>query len=87
MKYYSTNHQAPVATLHDAVEQGLAPDRGLYMPEQIRQLSEEFYLHIEKLSFQEIAFEVATTFFGDDFDEASLKHISYGTLTFDKPLV
>lgn len=87
MKYYSTNHQAPIATLHDAVEQGLAPDRGLYMPEQIRQLSEEFYLHIGKLSFQEIAFEVAKAFFGDDVDEASLKQIVYDTLTFDTPVV
>ena len=31
MKYYSTNHQAPVASLEKAVIQGLAEDRGLYM--------------------------------------------------------
>ena len=39
MKYYSTNHQAPVATLEKAVVKGLAEDRGLYMPEEIRPLS------------------------------------------------
>ena len=35
MRYYSTNHQAPMATLEEAVVNGLAPDRGLYMPETI----------------------------------------------------
>jgi threonine synthase len=34
MKYYSTNQQAPNATLHEAVVKGLASDRGLYMPER-----------------------------------------------------
>ena len=38
MIYYSPNKKAPVATLEKAVVKGLAEDRGLYMPEQIRQL-------------------------------------------------
>lgn len=42
MKYYSTNHTAPLASLHEAVVRGLAPDRGLYMPERIRKLPAEF---------------------------------------------
>ena len=29
MKYYSTNKEAPLATLHEAVVKGLASDRGL----------------------------------------------------------
>ena len=87
MKYYSTNHKAPEATLREAVEKGLAPDRGLYMPEVIKQLPQSFFDTIDKLSFQEIAFEVAKAFFGDDVDEASLKHIVYDTLAFDTPVV
>ena len=65
MKYYSTNHKAPMATLREAVEHGLAPDRGLYMPETIKRLPESFFENIDKLSFQEIALEVARCFFGD----------------------
>ena len=38
MKYYSTNHQAPDADLRDAIIKGLAPDKGLYMPERLPQL-------------------------------------------------
>ena len=36
MKYYSTNKQAPLASLEEAVVKGLAGDKGLYMPEHIR---------------------------------------------------
>ncbi len=87
MKYYSTNKQAPLATLHEAVVKGLAADRGLYMPEQIKELPQTFYDNIDKLSFQEIAFEVAKAFFGEDVDESSLKDIVYDTLSFDCPVV
>ena len=38
MKYYSTNKQAPLATLEEAVVKGLAGDKGLYMPERIVRL-------------------------------------------------
>lgn len=86
MKYYSTNHNAPLATLREAVEHGLAPDRGLYMPESIKILPKDFFENIDKLSFQEIAFEVAKAFFGEDVDEPSLKQIVYDTLAFETPL-
>ena len=36
MFYYSTNKQAPHATLEEAVVRGLATDKGLYMPERIK---------------------------------------------------
>ena len=35
MLYYSTSGRAPKTTLQDAVVKGLAPDKGLYMPEHI----------------------------------------------------
>lgn len=86
MNYYSTNHKAPMATLREAVEHGLAPDRGLYMPETIKRLPESFFENIDKLSFQEIALEVARCFFGDDVDEESLRHIVFSTLAFETPV-
>ena len=58
MKYYSTNKKAPLATLEKAVVKGLAEDRGLYMPERIKQLPQEFFDNIDKMSFQEIAYTV-----------------------------
>jgi len=62
MKYYSTNKEAPIATLEEAVVKGLAPDKGLYMPENIHKLPKAFFDNIENMSFQEIAFEVAKAF-------------------------
>ncbi|WP_288110868.1 threonine synthase [Bacteroides acidifaciens] len=87
MKYYSTNHQAPDASLEEAVVKGLASDKGLYMPEAIKPLPQEFYDHIEELSFQEIAYRVADAFFGEDVPAETLRQIVYDTLSFDVPVV
>ncbi len=87
MRYYSTNKISPLATLREAVVKGLASDRGLYMPEEIKQLPKEFFDNIESLSFQEIAFEVAKAFFGEDIESDDLKKIVYDTLSFDCPVV
>ena len=87
MKFYSTNGQAPIATLEKAVVKGLAEDKGLYMPERIKSLPREFFDNIENLSFQEIAYTVADAFFGEDVPSEDLKHIVYDTLAFDTPYV
>lgn len=87
MKYYSTNKEAPIATLEEAVVKGLAPDKGLYMPEDIHKLPKAFFDNIENMSFQEIAFEVAKAFFGDDVETSALKDIVYDTLSFDVPAI
>ena len=87
MNYYSTNGNAPIADLHKAVVKGLAEDRGLYMPERINKLPQEFFDNIEKMSFQEIAYTVASAFFGEDVDPDALHDIVYDTLSFDCPVV
>lgn len=87
MKYYSTNKKAPMATLEKAVVKGLAEDKGLYMPENIKPLPKEFFDNIDNMSFQEIAYTVADAFFGEDVDADSLKKIVYDTLAFDCPVV
>ena len=87
MKYYSTNRKAADATLEEAVVKGLASDRGLFMPREIKPLPREFYDHMEQLSFQEIAYKVADAFFGEDIPADTLKQIVYDTLSFDVPLV
>ena len=87
MQFYSTNGQAPIATLEKAVVKGLAEDKGLYMPERIKPLPKEFFDNIENLSFQEIAYRVADAFFGEDVPAEDLKRIVYDTLAFDCPCV
>lgn len=87
MKYYSTNKQAPDATLEEAVVKGLAADKGLFMPREIKPLPSSFYDEIENLSFQEMAYRVADAFFGEDVPADTLKQIVYDTLSFDVPAV
>ena len=87
MKYYSTNHTAARATLREAVIRGLAEDRGLYMPEVIKQLPASFWEEIADLTFQEVAYRVADAFFGEDVEAEALRVIVYDTLSFDCPIV
>lgn len=87
MQYYSTNGIAPKVSLQEAVVRGLAPDKGLYMPERIPTIPQAFFNNIGEMTLQDIAFVVANTLFGDDIDSATLKEIVNETLNFDIPLV
>jgi threonine synthase len=87
MKYYSTNKKVSGVSLQDAVVKGLAEDKGLFMPDSIKQLPQSFFETIETQSFQEIAYTVADAFFGEDVEAEALKKIVYETLNFDVPLV
>ena len=87
MNYYSTNGNAPMADLQKAVVKGLAEDRGLYMPEEIYKLPKQFFGDISGMKFQDIAYNVASNFFGDDVDEDALQDIVWDTLSFDCPVV
>lgn len=86
MRYYSTNKKSECVSLRDAVVNGLAEDRGLYMPEKINKLPEEFFKDIDKMSSQEISYEVAKAFFSDDVETDALKKIVYDTMSFDCPV-
>lgn len=86
MQYYSTNGNAPKATLQEAVVKGLAPDKGLYMPERIPTIPKAFYNNIGEMSLQDISYVVANTLFGEDIESETLKEIVNDTLNFDIPL-
>ncbi|MGM9758795.1 MAG: threonine synthase [Parabacteroides sp.] len=87
MKYYSTNKQAPCATLEEAVVKGLAGDKGLYMPEVIRQIDPAQIARLKAMSFQEIACVVANAYFGDDIERDTLDSLVKDTLSFETPVV
>jgi len=88
MKYFSTNKTVSPVSLMEAVTKGLASDNGLFMPERIDGFDAKFFSStIATLSFQELSFEVAKKFFGEDVPEETLKTIVYDTLSFDCPVV
>ncbi len=86
MKYYSTNKTVSEISLKEAVTKGLADDKGLFMPERIEAFPASFFETIHQLSFQEIAFEVAKKFFGEDIPNDDLKALVDDTLNFDCPI-
>jgi threonine synthase len=88
MLFYSTNNNNHKVSLKEAVIRGLAPDNGLYMPEQIPTFSPEFIEGLGAISFSGIAFSVAEKFVGKgDVPTDELKKIVENTITFDAPLV
>ncbi len=87
MRYYSTNGKSELATLEQAVERGLAPDRGLYMPERINPLPQEFFDEIQDMAFRDVAYTVAEAFFGEDISNDALYDIVCDALSFDTPVV
>ncbi len=89
MKYYSLNQSKASAntSFEQAVIQGIAPDKGLYFPNEIKPLDPSFIQNIEHYSDKEIAFEVIKQFVNDEIPEEDLKKIIAETLCFDFPTV
>ena len=87
MRYYSTNRQAPAASLEEAVVKGLAGDRGLYMPERVPRLAPDTIARLKEMTFHDIACLVARAFFGEDIEADTLDAITRDTLAFDTPVV
>ena len=87
MKYYSTNKQVPLAPLEEAVVKGLAGDKGLFMPEQIKPIDKKVIANLKNMSFHEIACAVAQAFFGEDIEPDTLNEIVKDTLSFETPVV
>ena len=87
MNYYSLNKKAPDSSFKDAVIKGLAPDRGLYFPENITPLPKEFFDNIRKYSNTDIAYQAIKQFVEPDINEAVLRTIIEETLSFNFPIV
>ena len=75
MRYYSLNNRGHFSNFENAVVRGLAPDKGLYFPEKIIKLKNDFFKDIHKLDKTEIAFEVIKGYVGDEISGSSLKGI------------
>jgi threonine synthase len=87
MRYYSLNNSSPLTSFKKAVQNGIAPDRGLYFPEEITPISEDFINNISDYSNEEIAYEVIKQFIGDEIPAPILKEIIKKTISFDFPVV
>lgn len=87
MLYYSTNKISPKADFREATIKGLAPDKGLYFPEALPLLPEDFISHIDLYTKEEIAFKTILPFVGDTIPKDVLEEIVSETVNFNFPLV
>lgn len=86
MIFYSTKTADLKASLEEAVFNSLPPDNGLYMPESIPTISEEFMADIENKSFKEIAVEVTATLLGSEITRSEIESIIDRAYDFDAPV-
>ena len=87
MQFYSLNNDSPKVNFKEAVIRGIAPDKGLYFPSEIKSINKEIIDNIQDYSYQELAYALIEQFVGDDIPEMDLKRIIEDTLNFDFPLV
>lgn len=87
MKYYSTNKQSPFVDFKEATIKGQANDKGLYFPQSIPILNQEWLDNIEDYSNEEIAFRVIKPYTGNTIQEEKLYEIVKETVNFPIPLV
>ena len=87
MKYYSTKNKNNYYTLQEAVLKGLPDDNGLFMPQYIPKLSNDFWSTLNQRSFQEICFEMANAFLQYDVPNDIIRNIVNTSINFEAPLV
>ena len=75
------------ASLEEAVFRSLPSDNGLYMPESIPKVSQEFLDTIENKSFKEIAVEITNTLLGDDIPREDIEKLIETAYDFDAPVL
>jgi threonine synthase len=86
-RFYSTNSPDRLVDLKEAVLRSLPPDNGLYMPEHLPKLGEDFWATWRDLSFAEMGYRVVSPVLDGAVPEDTLREMVAGALDFDAPLV
>lgn len=86
MKFYSTNNTSQKTDLKSAVLNGLAPDKGLYMPEKIPMLPESFWKALPNMDLGEIGYHVLNPYFCPTIAHEDFKQLTHEAFNFPIPL-
>ncbi len=84
--YYSTNGKATPVSFKDALLKGLAPDKGLYMPDSIPRISNDELSSLFGKEYSEIAYNILKKFLYDQVPSADLKEITKDAYNFEVPM-
>jgi len=84
--YYSTNFNTKSVTFQEALLKGQAPDRGLYMPQAIPEVSSEELRGFSEQAYAEIAYIIGKKFLNQEISDAELRVIVKDAYNFPAPL-
>jgi len=87
MRYYSTRNRTETADFAAAALTGLAPDGGLFVPEEIPQYSAHVRSSLGSMDFRDIAVETIKPYVRDEIQNGALADIIQSAFTFTAPLV
>ncbi len=85
MKYYNLKDRRVITGFREAVERGISPDMGLFMPERIPRLDDAFFRQLPSMTLPEIGIEVGSLYAGDDIPRKVMRQICEEA--FDFPVV
>jgi threonine synthase len=86
ISFYSTNGSVPDVNLGQALLQGQAGDKGLYLPKSNAPFSKELLQTARDLSYPELATQVLSYYTDGIFSPTELEEICHGAYNFDVPL-
>jgi len=86
IKYYSTNLKAGKVSFSEALLKGIAPDKGLYMPDRIPQLNKDELASLKDKPYNEIAFLVLNKFLSEEISQDELSALVKDAYDFEVPL-
>jgi len=87
MHYYSTRNRNESVNFASAALSGLAPDGGLYVPQEIPAYPSQVRSSLGAMDFRDIAFETIKPYVKDEIPDNALSDIIQSSFTFNAPLV
>jgi len=84
--YHSTNGKADKVTFSEALLKGLAPDKGLYMPDHIPVIGADILKDLAGKPYDEIAFSITRHLLYGEMDDDILKALVKDAYNFEVPL-
>ncbi|MCB0516594.1 MAG: threonine synthase [Chitinophagales bacterium] len=87
MLFYSTQHKSSPVSLREAVLQSMPDDGGLYMPQKIEKLPNNWLYDALNWSFQELSVNLAKHLLQDSIPAKALEEIVVQAINFEAPLI
>jgi threonine synthase len=87
MKFFSTRNDSDKIGFGKAALTGLAPDGGLYIPEEIPQFSSAVVQSLGMMDFRDVAIETIRPYVKDDIPASVLEDLVVSAYPFSAPLI